>query len=93
MSVYFPVKFHETLERRDRLPLAAVSLGMAAASLGVLPLVFAVRRGGVTWTSALWLSGVALVAWALYAVSLGPAKALLESRQETVLAAVEREGP
>jgi ABC-2 type transport system permease protein len=93
LSVYFPVKFHETLERRDRLPLAAVSLGMAAASLGVMPLVLAVRRGGVTWGSALCLSAVALAAWALYAVSLKPAKALLEARQEKVLAAVEREGP
>lgn len=93
LSVIFPVKFHETLERRDRLPLAAVSLGMAAASVGVLPLVLTVRRLGVSGGAAWVLAGCALLAWGLYALSLRPAKALLAARQEKVLAAIEREGP
>lgn len=93
LSVSFPVKFHETLERRDRLPLAAVSLGMAAAGLGTLPLLLAVRHLGVSGEAAGLLAVAALLSWALYAVSLKPAQALLERRQERVLLAVEREGP
>ena len=91
LSVFFPVRFHETLERRDRLPLTAVSLGMTAASIGASPLVFALRRFGPSPSAALLLLGSTALAWFAYRLALPLSMGLLERRREEVLAAVGRE--
>lgn len=46
LSVFFPVKFHASLKRRDKLPFVASMLGVAAASLGSAPFAWALRLQG-----------------------------------------------
>jgi ABC-2 type transport system permease protein len=94
LSLYFPVKFHATLKRRDRLPFAASMLGVAAASWGSAPFVLSLRadgRGGASWPSALTIAGCAVLAWVIYRALLPLALRQLEARREIVLRAVTRE--
>ncbi|HEX4621040.1 MAG TPA: hypothetical protein VH208_05665 [Myxococcaceae bacterium] len=94
LSLFFPVKFHATLKRRDRLPFAASMLGVAAASWGSTPFVLSMRadgNGGASWPSALTIAGCAVLAWVLYRALLPFAFRLLQSRRELVLRAVTRE--
>ncbi len=44
LSLVFPVKFHASLKRKDKVPLLASMLGIAAATLGVTPLSFVLRH-------------------------------------------------
>jgi ABC-2 type transport system permease protein len=93
LSLYFPVKFHASLERRDRIPFAASMLGVAAASLGSAPFVLALRAGGplgASWLSALVIALCGAGAWAAYRALLPLALRLLEARRELVLQAVTR---
>ncbi len=94
LSVIFPVKFHASLQRRDKLPFAASMLGVAAASLGCAPFGWAMRacgRGPTTGMTALGLLGAAVAAWALYGLTSPLAFRLLDHRREQVFAAVTRE--
>jgi ABC-2 type transport system permease protein len=96
LSVSFPVKFHVSLQRRDRLPFAASMLGVAAAGAGAWPLFAALRLAGTARPGALVLlaGGVSCaVAWGLYLASWPLAVARLGRRRELVLQAVTRDSP
>ncbi len=94
LSLYFPVKFHANLKRRDKLPFLASMLGVAAASVGTAPLAWALEaagRGGTTFGTWLFLALAATCAWLVYRLLLPPALRLLVARREVVLRAVTRE--
>jgi ABC-2 type transport system permease protein len=94
LSLYFPVKFHVNLRRRDKLPFAASMLGVAAAAVGAAPFSWALRLqvqdGPTLSTLALLLLSAALM-WMVYRVTLPEAIKLLERRREIILRAVTRE--
>lgn len=94
LSLFFPVKFHASLKRRDKLPFAAAMIGVVAASVGALPFVTALRAAGGDAPglhSLLLVSAGAVLAWAAYAATLPTALRLLHVRRERVLGAVTRE--
>lgn len=91
LSVLFPVKFHASLERRDRLPLAASAWMVAAVAAGCLPFPWLLDERGPRWTGAALLALWALAGWLLHAATFPRAAALLRERREVVLAAVTRE--
>ncbi len=94
LSVFFPVKFHANLKRRDKLPFIASMLGVAAASLGTAPFAWGLRAVGTTGPTVMTLLTLALAtlaAWGLYAVTLPLALRLLGQRRELILRAVTRE--
>ena len=94
LSLYFPVKFHASLKRRDKLPLTASMLGILAASAGCMPFGWALRLAGVEGPTPQTVGMIALCA-ALYALHyravLPLALRLLEQRRELILRAVTRE--
>ena len=94
LSLYFPVKFHANLKRRDKLPFVASMLGVAAASTGSAPWGWALRlrgrEGPDLTTLALMLLSAAL-AWVIYRGFLPLALRLLDKRREIVLRAVTRD--
>lgn len=94
LSLYFPVKFHANLKRRDKLPFAASMIGVAAASAGSAPWGWALKLrvgdgpdGSTVAVMALW----AMLAWMLYRAWLPLAMRLLVQRREIVLRAVTRD--
>jgi ABC-2 type transport system permease protein len=94
LSLYFPVKFHASLKRRDKLPFTASMLGVAAASLGAAPFAWALRACGKAspgWDTLGVVCGAAVAGWALYAATLPTVLRLLEARRELVLRAVTRD--
>lgn len=94
LSVFFPVKFHADLKRRDRLPLVASMIGLSAAGLGFAPLASqleAVGKAGPTLETLGVVAGAAVLAAGLYALTLPVAMRLLEARRELVLRAVTRD--
>lgn len=94
LSLYFPVKFHANLKRRDKLPFMASMIGIGAAGLGTWPMALALRQvgtSGPTLQSLLTVAGAALCAWGLYWLTLPRWVALLERRREFILRAVVRE--
>ncbi|MFE8595811.1 hypothetical protein [Archangium violaceum] len=94
LSLYFPVKFHASLKRRDKLPLTASMLGIVAASVGCAPFVWALRFAGKSGPSGQTLAMIALCAafnLILYRSLLPQALRLLGQRREIVLRAVTRE--
>ena len=94
LSLYYPVKFHANLRRRDKLPFAASMLGVAAASVGTAPFAWSLRlcgQGGVTLTTLALLSLSAALAWVCYRGFLPLALRVLTQRRELVLRAVTRE--
>jgi ABC-2 type transport system permease protein len=94
LSLYFPVKFHASLKRRDKLPLTASMLGIVAASVGCMPFGWALKLAGKTGPTGQTAMMIALCA-ALYAVLyrlvLPLALHLLDQRREIILRAVTRE--
>ncbi len=94
LSLYFPVKFHANLKRRDKLPFVASMLGLAAAGVGTSPLAWALRRCGAEAPTLATL-GVVLAAaglgWAVYFATLPLALEQLGVRREFILRAVTRE--
>ncbi|WP_224366096.1 hypothetical protein [Hyalangium versicolor] len=94
LSLYFPVKFHASLKRRDKLPLTASMLGIVAASVGCMPFGWALRLAGKSGPTPQTAAMIALCA-ALYAVlyrlMLPLALRLLDQRREIILRAVTRE--
>lgn len=94
LSVFFPVKFHANLKRRDKLPFLASMLGVAAAGVGTSPMAWALRARGNDGPSLQTLAivaGSSAVAWLVYWRSLPLAVSLLSKRREAVLQAVTRE--
>jgi ABC-2 type transport system permease protein len=94
LSLFFPVKFHASLKRRDKLPLTASLLGIGAASAGCAPFVWALRSAGTDGPQGQTLALLALCAalnGALYRALLPLGLRLLEQRKEVVLRAVTRE--
>lgn len=94
LSLYFPVKFHANLKRRDKLPFIASMIGIAAAGAGTWPMAWALRergKAGPTLESLLVVVGTAIAAWLLYRLTLPWALKLLVQRREIVLRAVTRE--
>ncbi|AKQ68716.1 hypothetical protein A176_005628 [Myxococcus hansupus] len=94
LSLYFPVKFHASLKRRDKIPLTASMLGIVAASVGCMPFGWALKlagKEGPTWATAGMLVLAAGLNVALYRAVLPLAQRLLERRREVVLRAVTRE--
>ncbi len=94
LSLFFPVKFHANLKRRDKLPFIASMIGVGAAGVGTWPLAFVLRqagKSGPTLSSLLTVLGCAVIAWLVYALTLPRWIQLLEKRREFVLRAVTRE--
>ncbi len=94
LSLYFPVKFHANLKRRDKLPFVASMIGVAAAGLGSSPWGWAVRHCGKDGPSPLTLLTVALFAvfaWSAYGLTRPLALRLLVQRRELILRAVTRD--
>ncbi len=94
LSLFFAVKFHANLKRRDKLPFAASMLGVAAASLGTTPWGWALKltaHDGVTGTTVLLLALSAVLSWVVYRGFLPLALKLLTQRREIVLRAVTRD--
>lgn len=94
LSLYFPVKFHANLKRRDKLPFVASMIGLGAAVVGTWPMAAALRlagKGGPTMYSLLTVAGAAICAWGVYALTLPRWVALLDRRREFILRAIIRE--
>jgi ABC-2 type transport system permease protein len=93
LSLVFPVKFHASLQRRDKPPLASAILGLGAAGIGAASLPAAMRVAlvdGPGVRSVMVALCCAGAAWAVYAFSLPRALAVFHRRREAVLAAVTR---
>jgi ABC-2 type transport system permease protein len=94
LSLYFPVKFHANLKRRDKLPFIASMIGVGAAGVGTWPFAWALRQcgnDGPRLSSLAFVLGAATLAWGVYALSLPPAVRRLVERREFILRAVTRE--
>jgi ABC-2 type transport system permease protein len=91
LSIYFPVKFHANLKRKDRLPFVASMIGVAGASAATFPAAWILKNGPLTMNALLLLFGTALLAWTIYGASLKLTFHLLSGRKEFVLRAVTRE--
>jgi ABC-2 type transport system permease protein len=94
LSLYFPVKFHASLKRRDKLPLTASMLGIVAACVGCMPFGWALRLAGKDGPTFQTVAMIALCAGmyaVLYRAVLPLALRLLDQRREIVLRAVTRE--
>jgi ABC-2 type transport system permease protein len=94
LSLYFPVKFHASLKRRDKLPLTASMLGIVAACVGCMPFGWALRLAGKDGPTIQTVAMIALCAGmyaVLYRAVLPLAMRLLDQRREIVLRAVTRE--
>ena len=94
LSLYFPVKFHASLKRRDKLPLTASMLGIGAASVGCAPFVWGLRLTeglGPDLRTLAMITLCAAVNLGIYRALLPLTMRLLEQRKEWVLRAVTRE--
>ena len=94
LSLYFPVKFHANLKRRDKLPFLASMIGVGAAGVGTWPLAWALRqcgKTGPTLGSLAFVLASATLAWCVYGLSLPLAVGKLVERREFILRAVTRE--
>ncbi|MFT3839578.1 MAG: hypothetical protein QM723_21520 [Myxococcaceae bacterium] len=94
LSLFFPVKFHANLKRRDKLPFAASMMGVAAAGLGSSPWGWAIRQCGKDGPTPATLATVvafAVIAWSVYWVLRPSALKLLVERRELILRAVTRD--
>lgn len=94
LSLYFPVKFHANLKRRDKLPFAASMIGVAAASVGTAPWGWALKLrvdDGPDLTTVALMTLWAALAWVVYRGFLPLAMRLLVQRRELVLRAVTRD--
>jgi ABC-2 type transport system permease protein len=94
LSLFFPVKFHANLKRRDKLPFAASMLGVAAASVGSAPWGWALKlrlEDGPEPATLLLMCLWAALAWVAFRGLLPLAMRLLVERRELVLRAVTRD--
>ncbi|MBE4747645.1 hypothetical protein G4177_05560 [Corallococcus sp. ZKHCc1 1396] len=94
LSLYFPVKFHASLKRRDKVPLTASMLGILAASVGCMPFGHALKlagKDGPGWQSVAFIAGCAVLHFLVYLAVRPLAMRLLDQRRELVLRAVTRE--
>jgi ABC-2 type transport system permease protein len=92
LSILTPRKFHPSLKRRDRASALAISVGLGAASLAVMPGLFVVRHAQTSWE---FVAGaivvLPLVGWTLWRISVPAAMTLLSTRRAELLRAVARE--
>jgi ABC-2 type transport system permease protein len=94
LSLYFPVKFHANLKRRDKLPFLASMIGVAAATAGSAPWgwILKLRLDQRPDLSTLALMALwAALAWMIYRAALPVSMRLLVERREIVLRAVTRD--
>lgn len=94
LSLYFPVKFHANLKRRDKLPITASMLGIVATGVGCMPFGWALKLAGSegpTLSTLGFIGMFAVLHFAGYRAVLPLALRLLEQRRELVLRAVTRE--
>ncbi len=94
LSIAAPRKFHASLRRRDRAPIASTLCGFAAACLALAPSALVLRamgRGGPTPATLALLAAIALASLALYALLVQKTARLLDARREHVLQLVLRE--
>jgi ABC-2 type transport system permease protein len=94
LSVFFPVKFHANLKRRDKLPFLASMIGIGAASVGAAPFGLALKlqgKDGPALSSLGLILGAAAINWVLYRALLPVAVRLLEQRREVILRSVTRD--
>lgn len=94
LSLYFPVKFHANLKRRDKLPFIASMIGIGAAGLGTWPLALVLRdcgKSAPTWSHWALVACASAFAWVVYFLALPDAVRRLVHRRELVLRAVTRE--
>jgi len=94
LSLYFPVKFHANLKRRDKLPFIASMIGVGAAGIGTWPLAWALRQraeAGPTFATLAFVLAAATAAWGVYTLTLPVAVTHLVARRELILRAVTRE--
>jgi len=94
LSLYFPVKFHANLKRRDKIPFIASMIGVAAASAGSAPWGWALKlrmEAGPDLSTVALMALWAALAWMLYRGCLPLAMRLLVQRREIVLRAVTRD--
>jgi ABC-2 type transport system permease protein len=93
LSFLFPTKFHANLQRRDRLPLLASMLGVAAASLGCGPFAWTLRHstGEPGGWEAIRVLGFAAVSFLAYSLLFPLAVRGLELRREVVFRGVTRD--
>jgi ABC-2 type transport system permease protein len=94
LSLFFAVKFHANLKRRDKVPFIASMIGVAAASIGAAPFAWGLRLVGNEGPSlgTLWAQVFATaISWSLYALTLPVALRVLTERREFILRAVTRE--
>lgn len=94
LSLYFPVKFHASLKRRDKVPLTASMLGILAASVGCMPFGHALKvagKDGPGWHSVAFIAAFAVLHFGVYRLARPLAMRLLDQRREVVLRAVTRE--
>ncbi len=93
LSLFYPVKFHAALNRRDRLPFRASLFGVAAAAAASAPSGLWLRHLGTVrpgWVTAAILGALALGFAGLYAASFPLAARLLDRRRELLLSRVTR---
>lgn len=94
LSLYFPVKFHASMKRRDKLPFAAALLGVVGAAIGGFPFATSLKLAGRAEPGAaelLFIIGGVILSWTLYRALLPLSLQLLEKRRELVLRAVTRD--
>ncbi len=94
LSLIFPVKFHASLKRKDRLPLVASLLGICAASVGSSAFGLTLRRLGkerLEWREVLTMSQWAMLAVVVWLATRPLTNALLERRREFVLHSVTKD--
>ncbi|RMG13016.1 MAG: hypothetical protein D6729_15795 [Deltaproteobacteria bacterium] len=94
-SALWPVRYHTTLDRRDRQPRAAMLFGLSSAGLGVAPWAAVLGRlgeGPLGASHLAVLAAVALVAWIVAGLTHRRAVRLLVRRREAILQAISRDG-
>lgn len=94
ISLYFPVRFHASLKRRDAPPLTATMLGFVAAAIGGAGPAALLRSAGQAGPGAMEIALGALLAAAAVAallVIVPRAERALEGRAEAILHAVTRD--
>lgn len=93
VSVYYPVKFDASLNRKERQPLLVSLAGFAGCVIGALPFILlnmSVLKQGQFQTAILILSSCGLVAWVAHVLMLRVISNAYDRRQSIILSAITR---